>query len=54
MEINTVAARPAPGDLGLKSHPKEYQQKLTYQYGHPFKYKPGPMLLNPIVIGGWP
>ena len=27
MEIHTVAARAAPGDLGLKSHPKDYQQK---------------------------
>ena len=29
-EINTVAARAAPGDLRLKSLPKDYQQKLTY------------------------
>ena len=29
-EIDTVAARAAPGDLGLKSHPKNYQQKLKY------------------------
>ena len=29
-EIHTVAARAAPGDLGLKSHPKDYQQKLIY------------------------
>ena len=29
-EIRTVVARAAPGDLGLKSHPKHYQQKLTY------------------------
>ena len=40
-KIHTVAARPAPGDLGLKSPPKDYQQKLTYWYGHPAKYKPG-------------
>ena len=39
-EIHTVAARAAPGDLGLKSHPKDYQQNLTYNYGHPSKYKP--------------
>ena len=39
--------------LGLKSYPKDYQQKLTYYYGHPSKYKPGPMLLNPSVPGGW-
>ena len=25
-EIHTVAARAAPGDLGLKSYPKDYQQ----------------------------
>ena len=29
-EIHTVATRVAPGDLGLKSHPKDYQQKFTY------------------------
>ena len=27
-EIHTVAARAEPGDLGLKSHPKDYQQKM--------------------------
>ena len=48
---HTVAARAAPGDLGLKSHQKDYPQKLTYQYGHPFKYKPRQMLLNPMVPG---
>ena len=53
MEIHTVAARAAPGDLGLKSHQKDYQQKLTYQYGHPSKYKPRLMLLNPSELGGW-
>ena len=37
MEIHTVAARAVPGDLGLKSHPKDYQQKLTYHNGHPSK-----------------
>ena len=47
------AARAAPGDLGLKSHPKDYQQKLTYHNGHPSKYRPRPMLLNPNVQGGW-
>ena len=41
------------GDLGSKSHLKDYQQKLTY-YGHPSKYKQRPMLLNPSVLGGWP
>ena len=51
-EIHTVAARAAPEDLGLKSHPKDYQQKLTYYYGHPSKYKPKPMLLNPSALGG--
>ena len=35
-EIHTVASRAAPGDLGLKSHPKDYQQKLTYWYGRLF------------------
>ena len=51
MEIHTVAARAAPGDLvGLKSHPKDYPQILTYYYGHPSKYKPRPMLLNPSVV----
>ena len=45
-EIHTVAAREAPGDLGLKSHPKDYQQRLTYHYGHPSKYKPRSMMLN--------
>ena len=39
-EIHTVATRAAPGDLGLKSHPKDYQQKLTHHYGHPSKYRP--------------
>ena len=29
-ENHTVAARAAPEDLSLKSHPKDYQQKLTY------------------------
>ena len=52
-EIHTVAARAAPMDLGLKSHPKDYQQKLTHQYGHPSKYKPRSKLLNPSVLGGW-
>ena len=51
-EIHTVAARAAPGDLDLKSHPKDHQQKLTYYNGHPSKYKPRPMLLNPSVLGG--
>ena len=50
----TVAARAAPGDLGFKSHPKDYQQKLTYHHGHPSKYTPRPMLLNLSVLGGWP
>ena len=36
----------------FKSHPKDYQQKLTYYNGHPSKYKPGSMLLNPSVLGG--
>ena len=36
----------------IKSHPKDYQQKLTYHYGHPSKLKPRPMLLNPSVLGG--
>ena len=49
--MHTVAARAAPGNLGLKSHPKDYQQKLTKYYVHPFKYKPRPMLLNPSVLG---
>ena len=53
-KILSVAVRAAPGDLGLKSHRKDYQQKLTYYYGHPSKYKPRPMLLNPRVLGGWP
>ena len=53
-EIHTVTARVTPGDLGLKSHPKDYQQKLTYHYGHPSKYKPRPILLNPSILGGWP
>ena len=52
-EIHTVAARAAPGGLGLKSHPKDYQQKLTNQYGHPSKYKLRLKLLNPSVPGGW-
>ena len=43
-EIYTVAARAAPGDLGFKSHPNDYQQKLTYKYGYPSKYKPNPIL----------
>ena len=30
-EIYTVAARAEPGDLGLKSHPKVYQQKFVCQ-----------------------
>ena len=47
--IHTVAA----GDLGLKSHPKDYQQKLTYHNCHPSKYRPRSMLLNPSVLGGW-
>ena len=54
MEIHTVAARAAPGDLNFKSHPKDYQQKLTYHYGHPSKNRLRPMLLNPSVQGGWP
>ena len=29
---------------------KVYQQKLTYYNGHPSKYKPRPMLLNPSVL----
>ena len=49
--MRTVAARAAPGHLGLKSHPKDYQQKLTYPNGHPSKYKPRPMLL--VVVDGW-
>ena len=53
-EIHTVAARAALGDLGLKSHLKDYQQKLTYHYDHPSKYKSRPMLLNLSVLGGWP
>ena len=52
-KIHTVAARATPMDLGLKSHPKDYQQKSTYYYGHPSKYKSRPMLLNPSVLGGW-
>ena len=28
-EIHTVTARADPGDPGLKSHSKDYQQKLT-------------------------
>ena len=51
-EINTVAARAASGDLGLKPHPKDNQQKWTYYYGHPSKYKPRPMLFNLSVLGG--
>ena len=51
-EIHTVDARAAPGDLGLKSHPKDYQQKLTYQYGHLPKYIPRSILLNPSVPDG--
>ena len=54
LEINTVTTRAAPGDLGLKSNPKDYQQKLTYQYSHPSKYKPRPMLLNLTVRGRSP
>ena len=42
-EFHTVATRAAPGDIILKSHPKDYQQKLTHQYGHPSKYKPRSM-----------
>ena len=53
-KIYTVTARAEPKDLGLKSHPKDYQQKLTYNYGQPSKHKPRPMLLNPNVLGGWP
>ena len=53
-EIHTVAARAAPGDLGLKCDPKDYQQHLTYHYVHPYKYKARPMLLNPSVLGAWP
>ena len=34
-EIHIAAARVAPGDLGLKSHAKDYKQKLTYLLGHP-------------------
>ena len=45
-EIHTAAARAAPGDLCLKSHPKDYQQKLTYHNGHPTKYRPRSKLLN--------
>ena len=29
-DIHTVASREAPRGLGLKSHPKDYHQKLTY------------------------
>ena len=29
MEIRTVASREAPGELGLRSHPKDYQQKIN-------------------------
>ena len=36
--MHTVNAIAAPGDHGLKSHPKDNQQKLTYLYGHPSKY----------------
>ena len=53
-EIHTVDARAAPGDLGLKSHPKDYQQKLTYHYGHTSKYRPRLKLLNPSVLDVWP
>ena len=52
-ETFTVAVRAVPGDLGLKSHPKDYQQKVTYHYGHPSKYRPKPMLLNLSALGGW-
>ena len=38
MKIHTVAARAAPGILGLKSHLKDYKQKLTYKYGNLSKY----------------
>ena len=44
-EIHTVATGAAPGELGLKSHSKDY-------YGHPSKYKLRPTLLNPNVLGG--
>ena len=47
MEIHTVAARAAPDDLDLSN----YQQKLTLYYGHPFKCKPRPLLLNPSALG---
>ena len=33
-ENHTVAAGAGPGDLGLKSHPKDYQQKLAYRVIH--------------------
>ena len=29
-EIHTVASREAPMGHGLKSHPKDYHEKLTY------------------------
>ena len=35
MEIHTVAAREVPRVLRLKSHPKDYQQKLTNTVTHP-------------------
>ena len=38
-EIHTVAARAAPGDLDLKSHPKDYQQKLKASYNSKLDYK---------------
>ena len=32
-EFHTVAARAAPGDHNLKSHPKDYQQNDTLNQG---------------------
>ena len=52
--INPKGKFMLPGDLSLKSHPKDYEQKWTCHYGHPSKYKPRPNLLNPSVLGGWP
>ena len=49
---NSYCLLAATRDLDLKSHPKDYQKKLTYYIGNPSKYKPRPMLPNPSVLGG--
>ena len=44
--------RSARGPRFKVSSERLYQQKLTFHNGHPSKYRPGSMLLNPSALGG--